>query len=328
MDSKLLVGMFIAVVAACSSPGSQEGGAAPSVVGNTGLHTLADDGGTCPPTNPIDAASLPWEPPASPQVGACSESDLSAMIAKVKSGTVTSDDDFKAVLGGAASTCSKCIFTDASKAPWGPLPETTSASGPQVVAVNTGGCYAYALGNAVCGEALQHFDDCKFTACFDPACPTNPTPTELQNCYVAAEKGACKSEGAAINTACAGVSSTQLEAAAASCEPDTRPDGTKTDYTFEGPVRVFCIGGIGNPDGGPPPGSSGSSGTPGSSGSPGGSSGSSGSAGKPAGNSSGNAAPGASSGASSCNASGSPTGFLLPLAAAFAFVAARHRRRA
>lgn len=206
-----------------------------------------DGGGTgCPPTTPIDAASLPWEDPAAPIVGACNEKDISSMVAAIKAGSVKTDDDLKTGLtGGAAGACSKCIFTDATKAPWGPLPEVNDPkAGAQAVTVNIGGCYALGLKNNACGKALQNLDDCRFTACFDDACPANPTSTQLQNCFTAAEKGACKAIAAAISTACAGVTQAQLDGVAADCEPDTRPDGSKTEYTFEGPVRVQCSTGL------------------------------------------------------------------------------------
>jgi hypothetical protein len=212
-----------------------------------------DDGGGdsgsgngCPPTTPVDAASLPWEDPAAPTLAACAEKDITAMVGAVKAGSVKTDDDLKAVLtGGAAGACSKCIFTDASKAPWGPLPEVNDPkAGPQAVTVNVGGCYALGLNNKTCGKALQNLQDCKFNVCFDTACPANPTSTQLQNCFTAAEKGACKAIAASIQTACTGVTQQQLDATATDCEPDTRPDGTKTEYTFEGPVRVQCVRGL------------------------------------------------------------------------------------
>ncbi len=212
-----------------------------------------DDGGGddapstgCPPTTPIDAASLPWEDPAQPSLNACNEKDITAMAAAIKAGSVKTDDDLKAVMtGGAAGACSKCVFTDATKSPWGPLPEVNDPkAGNQAVTVNVGGCYALGLKNNACGKALQNLEDCKFTACFDDACPANPTSTQLQNCFTAAEKGACKAIAASIQTACAGVQQSQLDTVAADCEPDTRPDGSKTEYTFEGPVRVQCITGL------------------------------------------------------------------------------------
>jgi hypothetical protein len=254
-----ITGIMVATTAAgCSSSSSStttptDGGKSdakppppppPPVVGDDGG---GDDGGKsgCPPTTPIDAASLPWEDPAAPNLNQCTEANIKAMADAIKAGSVKTDDDLKAAIGGAAGTCSKCVFTDATKAPWGPLPEVNDPkAGNQAVTVNVGGCYALGLKNNACGKALQNLEDCKFTACFDDACPANPTSTQLQNCFTAAEKGACKAIAASIQTACAGIQQAQLDAVAADCEPDSRPDGSKTEYTFEGPVRVQCITGI------------------------------------------------------------------------------------
>jgi hypothetical protein len=40
--------------------------------------------GPCPQATSIDAASLPWEPPAPVRIGQCAEQDLVAMVAAIK----------------------------------------------------------------------------------------------------------------------------------------------------------------------------------------------------------------------------------------------------
>src|SRR5262249_19069772 len=100
------------------------------------------DPGSCPSTTPISSSDLPFPSPAPPQVGACTEADLSALVAVVP--TATSDDDLKKAV---SAGCAKCIFTDAeSGAPWGPLPEAQTGSGAQAVTINQGGCYQLVTG--------------------------------------------------------------------------------------------------------------------------------------------------------------------------------------
>jgi hypothetical protein len=130
------------------------------------------------------------------------------------------------------------MFTDANVPPWGPLPEVDDPkAGHQAITVNVGGCYALELNDVACGKAMQNLNDCRFTACFAIPCPPNPTKTQLQNCYAAADKGACKAIAAAVPTACAAVTQQQLDDAKAECEPQA------DDYSFEGPVRIQCING-------------------------------------------------------------------------------------
>ncbi len=193
-------------------------------------------GGTCPTTDPIDPATLPYEDPVPPQIGKCTEADLTALGAAVAN--AKSDDDLKKAVSAA---CAACIFTDANKPPWGPLPEVSTSSGPQAATVNLGGCYQIVTNNKACGKAIQNHLDCQFQAC--DGCPSGDQ-TAFDNCIKKADTGACKTTVANEQTACGGIDQNLLQSGDNNCVPS----GGK--FLFEGPIRVQCISGVTDAGGG------------------------------------------------------------------------------
>jgi hypothetical protein len=186
-------------------------------------------GGTCPTTDAIDPATLPYMDPAPPTPGKCTEADLTALGAAVAN--AKSDDDLKKVISAA---CATCVFTDANKTGWGALPEVSTSSGPQAATVNLGGCYQIVTGNKACGQAVQNHLDCQFQAC--DGCPSGDQ-TAFDNCIKKADTGACKTEVKNEQTACGSLDPNLLTAGDDNCVPS----GGK--YLFEGPIRVQCITG-------------------------------------------------------------------------------------
>lgn len=181
---------------------------------------------TCPDPTPVSAASLPWQTPAAPQTGKCTDADLAAFNAKVP--TAATDADLKGVVSPA---CAQCIFSDAGVAGWAPLPETNAGGGAmQPVTVNLGGCYASMTGSTACGKALQNHLDCGFTACADCA-----DDAAFAACLKAADGNACSAEAAAITSSCGAIDKTVLTNADNACQP------AGATYLFEGPIRVACI---------------------------------------------------------------------------------------
>jgi hypothetical protein len=188
----------------------------------------------CPDPTPIDPATLPYEDPAPVNNGQCTEADLTKLGGAVAS--AKSDDDLKAILtGGATGTCAKCVFTDANKPGWGPLPEVSTSSGPQAATVNLGGCYELVTMNKACGKSIQNLLDCEFQAC--NGCPSGDQ-TAFSNCIKKADSTACKSSVTALQTNCKAVDMNLFQNAQDNCEPST------AKYLFEGPVRVQCISGF------------------------------------------------------------------------------------
>jgi hypothetical protein len=161
-----------------------------------------DDAGptTCPSSDPVAASDLPWAPPTATQPGLCQEKDLTAFQDWLKANTSATNDQFmQYIKTEAGDNCYNCIFTDASKSTWGPIP----ISGGKLVTINVGACFALASGNTGCGQAIQNEFDCEFVACADCA-----DDTSFQSCQKKAQTGACKPFVQAIQSGCSGVPAT------------------------------------------------------------------------------------------------------------------------
>ena len=200
--------------------------------------STGDDGGmgTCPVTTPVDLTSLPYEDPAPVKMNACSDADVTKFTAAIS--TAKNDDELKAMI---SASCAACIFTDANKTGWGPLPETNTSSGNQAITVNVGGCYQLVTGSKDCGKSYQNLIDCGFTAC--DGCPSGDQ-TAFSNCLKKADTGACKDAVKAYQTACGAVDMNTYTNAQNNCEPSS------SKYLFEGPINVQCVNGITAAEGG------------------------------------------------------------------------------
>ncbi len=180
----------------------------------------------CPTSDPIDPSTLAYKPPTPAHPGACTAKELDALNSAVT--TAASDADLKKVI---SSTCAACVFTDANASTWGPMPELDTASGPQAVTIDVGGCYELVTGSKACGKTVQNRLDCRFSAC--SACTDNAT---YADCLTTVDMAACKAEYANVTSSCGAVDPTVLTKADAEC-------GTGMGYDFDGAVRVMCITG-------------------------------------------------------------------------------------
>jgi hypothetical protein len=154
---------------------------------------------TCPSTDPVAASDLPWAPPTATNPNQCTEAMLTEFQQFLKDNPTTTNDQFEAHIKTASQACHDCIFTDASKPTWGPIP----TSGGKLVTINIGACFALASGNNNCGQAIQNEFDCEFVACADCA-----DDTSFQACQKKAQTGACKPYVQAIQSGCQGVPTT------------------------------------------------------------------------------------------------------------------------
>jgi hypothetical protein len=151
---------------------------------------------TCPSTDPVNAADLPWAPPTKTQAGKCTEQNLTDMQAYLKQNPSTTNEQFEQYVKTQSAGCHDCMFTDASKPTWGPIP----TSGGKLVTINIGACFALVSGKEECGKAIQNEFDCEFVACAECA-----DDTAFQSCQKKAQTGACKPFVQAIQSGCAGV---------------------------------------------------------------------------------------------------------------------------
>ena len=181
----------------------------------------------CPSTEPIDATSAPWSPPATAP-GSCTDKMITDLVAFVDANKTAKYAVLKAAVTDAK--CSACLFVkDGPK--WGPFVENADGTFKRH---NFGGCVAVTSGKESCGKAYSQFDDCVSFACQD--CADSAAQTK---CQTAASSGACKVAAQAVSAECD--SSAPLNAC----------DALAKTYTFEAASRALCVGlGDGGTDGG------------------------------------------------------------------------------
>ena len=108
---------------------------------------------TCPSSDPVDAADLPWAPPTKTQNGACTQSQLDEFNKFLTDNPTTTNAQFiDHIKKSTPTTCGACVVTDASAATWGPLP----TSNGDLVTINIGSCFALVSGKEACGKAIQN----------------------------------------------------------------------------------------------------------------------------------------------------------------------------
>ena len=229
-----LTGLVAAVAASgCSSTTSvsDEGGTTVSEAGDAKVPKEAapeEEAGsaTCPTTDPIDATTAPWKPPAA-SPGSCSEQQILDLVKYVDANKQTSYADLKKQVTDA--TCAKCLFVK-DDTTWGPFVEKADGS---FLRNNFGGCVAVTSGKEACGKAFSQFDDCLDFACQDCA-----DDAATSKCKSAAGKGACKDGAATFVKEC--TDATAVEAC----------DKLAVTYTFEAASRALCVGTTDGGDGG------------------------------------------------------------------------------
>lgn len=175
-------------------------------------------GATCPLTDPLDATTAPWKPPAV-DPGKCTEQDIVDLVTYIDGNKSAAYADIKKVIKDAG--CAACLFVK-DGATWGPLVEKADGT---FMRNNFGGCVAVVSGNEACGKSYSQLDDCIDVACQD--CADDAARTK---CMTAALKGACKTATAAYVAACGD------DTAVTACDELART------YTFEAAARALCVG--------------------------------------------------------------------------------------
>ncbi len=140
-----------------------------------------DAGPQCPLDTPPPDGSLPWKPPTPPR-GDCSSDDYNALDQYLKTNADATTSDVQAFMSKRNETCSACIFTDATKATWGPVPIENG----QLLTINIGGCFALVAQSEACGRDIQNVFDCSYDSC--AFC----SDSEFDSCLTGAQKAICK----------------------------------------------------------------------------------------------------------------------------------------
>jgi hypothetical protein len=154
-------------------------------------------GSMCPSDVPVEATTLLWKPPNTPQEGRCQDDDLVAMKNFLTANPGATNEDFENFVKNRDTTCHDCIFGDADGQTWPPAP----VKGGKVLTFNVGACYAIATGRQQCGAAVQHAWDCEFEACVQCA-----SASALATCRTKARAGVCLPYEQKVPTECTGAS--------------------------------------------------------------------------------------------------------------------------
>lgn len=235
-----LTGLVSAVAAAgCSenneSPkaGPQDAASSPKQTQDGGAKEVGDDGATRPPEDDscmekksIDATKFPYAK-ARQQPNACTTKELDELSGYFtdrarQQQDIAISDWAKVVSDG----CAKCVFSDGTGADWTPI----LTKGDKLDNVNRGGCIEIASGKQACGQAYQRVAECRLAACSE----TCDAPDGFTDCLADVEgifTGPCKTAYATLERECGD----DLAKYESQCKG--------TAYTFEGPVKVQCIGG-------------------------------------------------------------------------------------
>lgn len=185
-----------------------------------------DDTTTCLDPTPIDQTQFPYVKAAAVAAGSCSNDDLKAFSAFYKEHQAD-DELVERWPKSVPSACAHCIFTDersGSPKVWRSLviEDDTTFLG------NQGGCIEIVSGSFACGRAYQQFQACTVEAC-------------TTRCTTQAEFNQCRQDATVLTTAC----KSAYDALKKECGADLAKYQNAcrgTTYTFEGPIRVSCIG--------------------------------------------------------------------------------------
>ena len=135
----------------------------------------------CPLDTPPPDGSLPWKPPT-PARMACTLDDFNALDQYLKASPNATTSDVEAFVKKRSAVCHDCIFTDAAKATWGPVPMENG----QLLTINIGGCFSILAKSDACGQDIQNVFDCSYDSC---ALCEDAT---FEKCLTTAQKGICK----------------------------------------------------------------------------------------------------------------------------------------
>jgi hypothetical protein len=187
-------GLLVVLAAGCSSDPDAPAAGADAGTTQREAGALADGGGKCYPTEPVDHARYDYKPPRI-QAGSCTQADVDNIVAYAKANPKKGVNDLKAeVLAKFTQACHDCIFADDGPT-WAPL---VTRDG-EVTTANGSGCIEMVSGKGeACGRAHRQWDQCLKEAC--AACDG----PELKECgdVVQVAGGACKGAADAMATSC------------------------------------------------------------------------------------------------------------------------------
>lgn len=187
---------------------------------------------TCMAERPIDATKFAYEK-AGVTKGACSPEEAKA-LADYFTKTIDSDEDVKVSEWEkeVSDACARCVFSDGTGDTWTPI----ITKDDRLYTVNRGGCIEAASGDEACGKAYQQATECRLAACLprsEDGFGTCMTQGEFEECLNDGEAiltGPCKEAHLELKQSCGKDLGSYEEAC----------DGTT--YTFDGPIRVMCVG--------------------------------------------------------------------------------------
>lgn len=187
---------------------------------------------TCMAERPIDATKFGYKP-AGVAEGACSPDEARAISEFFSTQTREDADvsvaEWQQAVGDA---CARCVFSDGEGDTWTPI----ITKGDRLETVNRGGCIQAASGSEECGKAYQQVTECRLAACLPPS------EGGFGTCMTQGEFEECLADGEAILTGPCQEAHIELKR---SCGKDL---GSYEEacggqiYTFEGPIRVMCVG--------------------------------------------------------------------------------------
>lgn len=213
---------------ACGGPHSSSSGGTVVDAGNDNSRATA----TCLNKNPIDATAFPYKKAAPKSPHACTVKELTEIGAYYKAHAA--DDDLVTTWPSSVSpACAQCVFTsDQTAAPatsWGPIVVGDDETGSPTFSVNRGGCIEQVSGSEACGRSYQQFQDCTIQAC-------------LVDCKTQSDFTQCRQDATVLTTSCKDAFAS-VKRDCGETKIGTYETACKgTTYTFEGPIKVACIG--------------------------------------------------------------------------------------
>jgi len=188
-----------------------------------------DDAATasCLNKDPIDATQYPYTKTHPAMPGSCTADDL-ATFSQYYRDHASDNDLVTGWKNSVPATCSSCIFSNDTNAAWAPMISGTANNGSASFSVNSGGCIEEVSNNEACGRAYNQFQQCTLEAC-------------LKDCQTQTEFTKCRQDATVLTTSCKDAyASLQNSCGAGLNTYQSKCKGTS--YTFEGPIKVLCIG--------------------------------------------------------------------------------------
>jgi hypothetical protein len=202
-----LLGVAMSACTNATNPNSElEGGGIPVPMIDSGGRDTAVPPPLCPP---VDAASFAptWHPPAGPNLGACTDAQLSALIPACFETTSTTTTCGAWLYDPTNSTCLACWQGSVGAATWAPFVHVDNPG--EADYVNIGGCVALADPPEIaCAHSIQAQLECEMASCLTHCAVPDPDAgaaahasalTVLQSCYDYVDRTECESYVAAVS---------------------------------------------------------------------------------------------------------------------------------